>query len=102
MFPYILYRFKFSEGKNDLLNILEARGSTEMFPFIWLAQLLESVTGVILGCMYTMKSHRLSQVGVLGQKHLEYLFMRQHSESNLKKTKTYPLLCFISISISGC
>lgn len=56
-----------------------------MFPFIW----LESVTGVILGFMYTMKSHRLSQVDVLGQKHLDYLFMRQHSESNLliKKRK---------------
>lgn len=50
-----------------------------MFPFIW----LESVTGVILGFMYTMKSHRLSQVDVLGQKHLDYLSMRQHSESNL-------------------
>lgn len=58
-----------------------------MFPFIWLAQLLESVTGVILGFMYTMKSHRLSQVDVLGQKHLDYLFMRQHSESNLLITK---------------
>lgn len=58
-----------------------------MFPFIWLAQLLESITGVILGFMYTMKSHRLSQVDVLGQKHLDYLFMRQHSESNLLITK---------------
>lgn len=60
-----------------------------MFPFIWLAQLLESVTGVILGFMYTMKSHRLSQVDVLGEKHLDYLSMRQHSESNLliKKRK---------------
>lgn len=72
-----------------------------MFPFIW----LESVTGVILGFMYTMKSHRLSQVDVLGQKHLDYLFMRQHSESNLlikkrKKTDLFP--SFISISISGC
>lgn len=54
-----------------------------MFPFIW----LESVTGVILGFMYTMKSHRLSQVDVLGQKHLDYLFMRQHSESNLLTKK---------------
>lgn len=36
-----------------------------------------------------MKSHRLSQVDVLGQKHLDYLSMRQHSESNLliKKRK---------------
>lgn len=58
-----------------------------MFPFIWLAQLLESVTGVILGFMYTMKSHRLSQVDVLGQKHLDYLSMRQHSESNLLTKK---------------
>lgn len=54
-----------------------------MFPFIW----LESVTGVILGFMYTMKSHRLSQVDVLGQKHLDYLSMRQHSESNLLTKK---------------
>lgn len=58
-------------GEKYLLNILEARGSTEMFPFICLAQLLETVTAVILGFMYTMKNHRLSQVDVLGQKHLD-------------------------------